>query len=65
MGKIVKGIVLGAAVGAGIRLAQDLKTEDDLGAIAAHQHRGRSARLGAAAEPSAAPRVGPQPRRRK
>jgi hypothetical protein len=34
MGKIVKGIVLGAAVGAGIRLAQDLKTEDDLGAIA-------------------------------
>jgi len=35
MGKIVKGIVLGAAVGAGIRLAQDLRTtEDDLGAIA-------------------------------
>lgn len=34
MGKIVKGIVLGAAVGAGIRLAQDLKGEDDLGAIA-------------------------------
>jgi hypothetical protein len=34
MGKIVKGIVLGAAVGAGIRLAQDLRSEDDLGAIA-------------------------------
>lgn len=34
MGKIVKGIVLGAAVGAGIRVAQDLKSEDDLGAIA-------------------------------
>ena len=34
MGKIVKGIVLGAAVGAGIRLAQDMKSEDDLGAIA-------------------------------
>src|SRR3954447_14099819 len=34
MGKIVKGIVLGAAVGAGIRVAQDLRSEDDLGAIA-------------------------------
>jgi hypothetical protein len=35
MGKIVKGIVLGAVVGAGIRAAQDLRgTEDDLGAIA-------------------------------
>jgi hypothetical protein len=34
MGKIVKGIVLGAAVGAGIRLAQDMRSEDDLGAIA-------------------------------
>jgi vacuolar-type H+-ATPase subunit H len=34
MGKIVKGIVLGAVVGAGIRVAQDMKTEDDLGAIA-------------------------------
>src|SRR3954469_15443792 len=34
MGKIVKGIVLGAAVGAGIRVAQDIRTEDDLGAIA-------------------------------
>jgi flagellar biosynthesis GTPase FlhF len=35
MGKIVKGIVLGAAVGAGIRVATDLRnTEDDLGAIA-------------------------------
>jgi hypothetical protein len=34
MGKIVKGIVLGATVGAGIRLAQDLRSEDDLGAIA-------------------------------
>ena len=35
MGKIVKGIVLGAVVGAGIRTAQDLRsTEDDLGAIA-------------------------------
>lgn len=34
MGKIVKGIVLGAAVGAGIRVATDLRSEDDLGAIA-------------------------------
>ena len=35
MGKIVKGIVLGAVVGGGIRLVQDLRTtEDDLGAIA-------------------------------
>ena len=34
MGKIVKGIVLGAAVGAGIRVAQDMRSEDDLGAIA-------------------------------
>jgi len=35
MGKIVKGIVLGAVVGGGIRAAQDLRTtEDDLGAIA-------------------------------
>ena len=34
MGKIVKGIVLGAVVGAGIRAAQDLRSEDDLGAIA-------------------------------
>ena len=34
MGKIVKGIILGATVGAGIRLAQDLRSEDDLGAIA-------------------------------
>ena len=34
MGKIVKGIVLGATVGAGIRVAQDLRSEDDLGAIA-------------------------------
>lgn len=34
MGKIVKGIVLGAVVGAGIRVAQDLRSEDDLGAIA-------------------------------
>ena len=34
MGKIVKGILLGAAVGAGIRVAQDLRSEDDLGAIA-------------------------------
>lgn len=34
MGKIVKGIVLGAVVGGGIRAAQDLRSEDDLGAIA-------------------------------
>jgi vacuolar-type H+-ATPase subunit H len=35
MGKIVKGIVLGAVVGGGIRAAQDLRsTEDDLGQIA-------------------------------
>lgn len=35
MGKIVKGMVLGAVVGAGIRAAQDLRnSEDDLGAIA-------------------------------
>jgi hypothetical protein len=34
MGKIVKGILLGATVGAGIRVAQDLRSEDDLGAIA-------------------------------
>src|SRR4051812_8854346 len=34
MGKIVKGIVLGAVVGAGVRAAQDLRSEDDLGAIA-------------------------------
>jgi hypothetical protein len=34
MGKIVKGIILGATVGAGIRVAQDLRSEDDLGAIA-------------------------------
>jgi hypothetical protein len=35
MGKIVKGIVLGAVVGGGIKAAQDLRsTEDDLGQIA-------------------------------
>ena len=35
MGKIVKGIVLGAVVGGGIRVVQDLRnTDDDLGAIA-------------------------------
>lgn len=34
MGKVVKGIVLGAVVGAGIRVAQDMNSEDDLGAIA-------------------------------
>jgi vacuolar-type H+-ATPase subunit H len=50
MGKIVKGIVLGAAVGAGIRVAQDLKSEDDLGAIAPRvaKSAGEAALAGAA-----------------
>jgi vacuolar-type H+-ATPase subunit H len=49
MGKIVKGIVLGAAVGAGIRVATDLRSEDDLGAIAPRVAKtaGEAARAGA------------------
>jgi len=56
MGKIVKGIVLGAAVGAGIRLAQDLKGEDDLGAIAPRVAKtaGEAALAGAAVGATAA-----------